>query len=103
MAQRAEEGGVRGVWGRGAGLGLGGEGALRRRRAAPPRRPQLPARSLRGGLLHLRPLPSLPRRQFGYTALDYAKRKGRTQVIALLENPAAVAAQVGPSTCRRSK
>jgi len=35
--------------------------------------------------------------------LDDAKRKGRTQVIALLENAAAIAAQVGPSTYRHNK
>jgi hypothetical protein len=35
--------------------------------------------------------------------LDDAKRKGHKQVIALLENAAAVAAQVGPSTCGHSK
>ena len=103
MAQRAEEGGVRGLGGEGRGWGLWGGGALRRRRAAPPRRPQPPARSLRGGRLHLRPLPSLPRRQDGDTALDDAKKKKHTQVIALLENAAAVAAQVGPSTCRHGK
>ena len=79
-----------------------GGGALRRRRAAPPRRPQPPARSLRGGRLHLRPLPSLSRRQDGNTALDLAKRKGHTQAIALLKDPA-VAALVGLSTCRHSK
>ena len=35
--------------------------------------------------------------------MDLAKRDGRTQVIALLENPAGVAAQVGPSTYRHAK
>jgi hypothetical protein len=37
------------------------------------------------------------------TAYDIAKRKGHTQVIALLENAAAIAAQVGPSTYGHSK
>ena len=97
MAQRAEEGGVRGFGGRGARVGLGGEGpcvgaapplrATHSPRPHPPRRPPPPP-----------PLPSLPRRQDGYTALDHAKREGHTQVITLLENAAAVAAQVGPST-----
>ena len=68
MAQRAEGGGVRGLAGEGRGWAWGG-GALR------------------GGRLHLRPLPSLPLRQYGHT-----------QVIALLENAADIAAQVGPST-----
>ena len=86
---------------RGRGLGWGERpcvGAAPPLRAAhsprplPPRRPPPPP-----------PLPSLPRRQEGETALDWAKRNGHTQVIALLENAAAVAAQVGPSTCRHSK
>ena len=56
-------------------------------RPLPPRQPPRPP-----------PLPSLPRRQWRKTALDWAKLNESTQVIALLENPAAVAAQVGPST-----
>ena len=85
MAQRAEEGGVRGRGGEGRGWGLGGEGpcvgaapplrAAHSPRPLPPRRPPPPP-----------PLPSLPRRQEGKTALDRAKEKGRTQVIALLKN-----------------
>ena len=35
--------------------------------------------------------------------MDWAKMNESTQVIALLENPAAVAAQVGPSTYRHGK
>ena len=93
---------MRGVGGEGQGWAWGG-GALRRRRTAPPRRPQPPARSLCGGRLHLRPLPSLPRRQSGNTALDKAKVQGHTQAIALLENAAAIAAQAGPSTYGHSK
>ena len=87
---------MRGLGGEGRGWGLWGGGALRRRRAAPPRRPQPPARSLRGGRLHLRPLPSLPRRQDGDTALDNAKRRGHTQaIVRIMENdPAYLAAQV---------
>ena len=102
MAQRAEEGGVRGFGGRGARVGLGGEGpcvgaapplrAAHSPRPHPPRRPPPPP-----------PLPSLPRWQNGDTALDNAKSQGHTQVIALLENAAAITAQVGPSTYRHSK
>ena len=102
MAQRAEEGGVRGFGGEGRGGGLGGEGpclgaapplrAAYSPRPLPPRRPPPPP-----------PLPSLPRRQHGHTALDDAKRNRHTQVVALLKNPAAIAAQVGPSTYRHSK
>ena len=88
MAQRAKEGGV---WGRGEGQGGDGGGALRRRRAASPRRPA-PALSPRGGRLHLRPPPSPS--QDGDTALDYAKSKGLTEVVKLLENAPAIAAQV---------
>ena len=101
MAQTAEEGGVRGLGVRGAG-GVGGEGpcvgaapplrAAHSRRPLPPRRPHPPPH-----------LPSLPRRQWGKTALDWAKLNESTQVIAVFENPAAVAAQVGPSTYRHSK
>ena len=39
----------------------------------------------------------------GFCCWDLAKRKGYTQVIALLENAAAIAAQVGPSTYRHNK
>ena len=87
---------------RGARVGFRGEGpcvgaapplrAAHSPRPLPPRRPPPPP-----------PLPSLPRRQHGDTALDDAKAKGHTQVIALLENAAAIAAQVGPSTYRHSK
>ena len=100
MAQRAEEGGLRGRGGEGRGWGLGGEGpcvgaapplcAAHSRRPLPPRRPPPPP-----------PLPSLPRWQWGKTALDRAKRVGHAQVIALLGGPS-VAAQVGPSTYRHS-
>ena len=92
MAQRAEEGGVGGVGARGRG-GVAG-GALRRRRAASPRRPQPFALSPRGGRLHLRPPPSPS--QGAQTALDWAKCNSDTEVIKILENPAAyLAAQVG--------
>ena len=101
MAQRAEEGGLRGFGARGEG-GFGGEGpcvgaapplrAAHSPRPLPPRRPPPPP-----------PLPSLPRRQYGDTALHMATIEGHTQVIALLENAAAVAAQVGPSTYRHGK
>ena len=89
------------------GGGLGGEGpcvgaapplrATHSPRPHPPRRPPPPP-----------PFPSLPRRQNGDTALKDAKynpfkKEGHSQVIALLENAAAVAAQVGPSTYRHSK
>ena len=95
MAQRAEEGGV---GGRGEGRGGGGGGALRRRRAASPRRPA-PALPPRGGRLHLRPAPSAS--QHGDTALDRAKEKKHTEVVKLLENPAAYfAAQVGRAAPR---
>ena len=103
MAQRAEEGGVRGLGGEGRGVGLGGEGPcagaappLRAARSPPPA-PSAAAASTSA------PSPSLSRRQDGDTALDDAKSKGHTQAIALLENAAAIAAQVGPSTCRHGK
>ena len=89
MAQRAEEGGV---GGRGEGRGEGGGGALRRRRAASPRRPAA-ALCPRGGRLHLRPPPSPS--QGGNTALDFAKQQKHTEVVKLLENAPAFAAQVG--------
>ena len=93
MAQRAEQEG--GVGGRGGG---GGVGALRRRRAASPRRPGLRPPP-QGGRLHLRPAPSPS--QKGKTALGIAKKikyktQHHTEVIKILENPAAYfAAQVG--------
>ena len=95
----------KGARGRGAGgVGLGGKGPcagaappLRAARSPPPA-PSAAAASTSA------PSPRFPRRQDGATALDNAKSKGHTQVIALLENAAAVAAQVGPSiTCRQSK
>ena len=80
-----------------------GGGALRRRRAAPPRRPQRPpspsAAAASTSAPPPPPLPSLPRRQYGDTALDNAKFWGHPQVIALLED-ASVAAQVGRATKR---
>ena len=89
MAHRAEDGGV-GGWSEGR--GGGGGGALRRRRAASPRRPAA-AFSPQGGRLHLRPPPSPS--QGGDTALDDAKSHGHTEVVKLLENAPAIAAQVG--------
>ena len=87
----------KGAWGARGGGGAWGEGpcagtapplrAAHSPRPHPPRRPPPPP-----------PLPSLPRWQDGDTALDDAKSQGHTQVIALLENAAAITAQVGPST-----
>ena len=88
MAHRAEDGGV-GGWSEGR--GGGGGGALRRRCAASPRRPAA-AFSPQGGRLHLRPPPSPS--QGGDTALDCAKINNHTEVIKLLENAPAIAAQV---------
>ena len=80
------------MWGgRGEGRGGGGGGALRRRRAASPLRPAA-AFSPRGGRLHLRPPPSPL--QNGDTALDWAKEEEHTEVVQLLENAPAIAAQV---------
>ena len=101
MAQRAEAGGVTGRGGEGRGWAWGEgpcAGAAPPLRAAHSPRPLPPRRPP-----PLPPLPSLPRWQDGDTALDDAKYKGHTQVIALLKNAAAVAAQVGPSTYRHSK
>ena len=94
MAERAEEGGVEG---QGEGRGGGGDGALRRRRAASPRR-QAPALSLRGGRLHLRPPPSPS--QDGETALDLAKQWNRTEVVRLFDPAAADAMQAGRAAYR---
>ena len=93
MAQRAEEGGVVGS-GRGGGAGVWGEGPCAG--AAPPLRAAQPFKALspRGGRLHLCPPPSPS--QYGYTALGAAKHQKQTEVIKILENPAAyLAAQVG--------
>ena len=89
MAQRAEEGGV---VGRGEGAGRGWGRALRRRRAASPRRPA-PALSPRDGRLHLRTSPSPS--QDGETALDIAKEKKRTEIVRLFDPAAADAMQAG--------
>ena len=92
MAQRAEEGGVGGGGeGRSGGGGRGPAQAPRRLSAPPSRRP-LPPLLSGGGRLHLRPPPSPS--QDGDTALDYAKSKGLTEVVKLLENAPAIAAQV---------
>ena len=92
MAQRAKEGGV--GWGRGEGSGRGlGAGALRRHRAASPRRPAL--RPLPPG--RRPPPPPSPSQQHGLTALDLALANGYTEVFLILEkyDPAYLAAQVG--------
>ena len=89
MAQRAEEGGV---GGRDEGRGGVGVGDLRRRRAASPRRPAA-ALPPRGGRPHLR--PPLSPSQDGNTALVWAKNRNNTEVVRLLLENAAVAAQVG--------
>ena len=72
-----------GVRGEGSGGGCGGRGPAHRRRAASPRRPA--------------PRPSHPPGppQNGDTALDDAKKQKHTEVIKLLENAPAIAAQVG--------
>ena len=85
MAQRAKEGGVGGL---GRGAGRGGEGALRRRRAAPSRR-LASALSPRGGRLHPPPSPS----QDGITALEEAKERKNTEVVRVFDPAAADAMQ----------
>ena len=84
MAQRAEEGGVEGRdWGWG--------GALLRRRAASRRRPVPPSPpGAAASTATLHPSPW----QYGHTALDLAE-VGNTEVVELLENAPAMAAQVG--------
>ena len=82
--------------GREHGAGVGG-GTLRRRRGASPRRPA-PALSSRGGRPHLRPPPSPS--QSGDTALDMAKERKHTEVIGILENAPADAAQATKPTAK---
>ena len=89
-------GGRSGVGARGR--GGGGGGGLRRRRAASPRRPA-PALSPRGGRLHLHSPPSPS--QDGTTALGIAKYYNHTEVIKLLENAPAIAAQVSHAAPHR--
>ena len=96
MAQRAEEGGV---GGRVEGRRGGGGGALRRRRAASPPPPSLPP-SPPGAAASTSAPHTPPPSQHGDTALDDAKRKGYTEVVKLLENPPATAAQVGRAAPR---
>ena len=84
------------AWGVGArGGGGGGGGALRRRRAASPPPPSLPP-SPPGAAASTSAPHTPPPSQDGDTALDDAKSKGHTEVVKILENPAAYfAAQVG--------
>jgi len=93
MAQRAEEGGVGGFGARG-GAGVVGGGALLTGAAPLLRAAHHPPSPPRGGRLHLRPSPPPPS-QDGDTALDIAKKKKHTEIIKLLENAPAIAAQVG--------
>ena len=92
MAQRAEEGGVGGFGARG-GAGVVGGGALLTGAAPPLRAAQPPPLSPPGAAASTSSLPPSPS-QDGDTALDDAKKRSHTEVVKLLENAPAIAAQV---------